>query len=119
MFQTIWPKVRDHLQPLWAKRLEQKMDRLMTQITDLQASLDGIAAQVPTIASGVASIEAQLAALQNSPTSTLSASDQTALNQATSDVATIKTALNNISASLPAPASVAAPAAATVATPAS
>lgn len=106
MTTKAWPKVRNFFQPqpLWAKCLEQKLDKLMSQITDLQASLDAVAAQVPTIASGVTSIEQQLAALQNSTTSTLSAADQTALNQATTDVANIKSGLAAISASLPAPA---------------
>ena len=90
--------------------LEQKAKTMADQILALQTSLDAVVAELPTIVSAVASIQAQLSALQNSTTSTLSPADQAALAQATTDAATITTSLGNLNTSLAAPAA-AAPAA--------
>lgn len=92
-------------QPNWAQQMEK---RIMSAISDLKPVLDGIATDVTTVSAGVTSIQAKLAALQNSTTSTLSAADQATLDALVTEAGTAKTALDGVASSLtaatPAPA---------------
>jgi hypothetical protein len=97
--------------PSWVGDLKRKLDlvlksqeAIMSVLTDLQTTVDAIGVEVPTIATGVSSIEATLAALQNSTTSTFSPADAAAVTSMQASVVTIKTSLDAIAASLPAPA---------------
>lgn len=89
-------------------RIERKLDllikqgnKIMSDLTDLQASLDAINAEVPVVAAGVTSIETTLTNLQNSTTSTLSQADAAALAASIADAATIKSSLDSINSTLP------------------
>ena len=74
-------KLEDILEVL--KRLENKELKLMSTVTDWaakeQVQLDAISATLDGVVAGVAALDAQIKALQNSP-GTLSPSDQAALD---------------------------------------
>ena len=82
--------------------LHMDKEQIMSQISDLADAIGVVSDEVGTIGTGVATVEAELAAIKGSNTSTLSADDQAALDRASAGVASMKIALDNINATLPA-----------------
>lgn len=97
MFQKVWPKVRDHLhlQPAWARRLEQKMDKLMATLTDIQTKQAATDAAVAVIKTDVETLLAKIAAF---PAPGLTPDQQAAIDDIAAHADKINTALGAVDA---------------------
>ena len=102
----MWTPFRNHR---WQRRIEQKLDRLMSTFDDLTATLNSISVKVTAVKSDVDSLLAKLAAI---PPAGMTSAQQAALDAAVSTAQGIATSLGAIDAEVnpPAPPAPATPA---------
>ncbi len=87
-------------------RIEQKQDKLMSQITDfaatVQASFDAVSADLDKITDGITALDKLIADFQNSP-GTLNPADQAALDKIVASSAALKAKADAIDITPPTP----------------
>ena len=94
----MWTPFRNHR---WQRRIEQKLDRLMSTFDDLTATLNSISVKVTAVKSDVDSLLAKLAAI---PPAGMTPAQQAALDAAVSTAQGIATSLGAIDAEVNPPA---------------